>query len=141
METTADRAGAAPAGSRGGGRLPLLDVLRGVAILGTLATNIWIFASPGGEWAVLSSTSGGAPESAVEDTGATVGAALEAAMRFAANGKFLALLTLLFGAGLAIQFRSAARRATAGRAATSGGRCCCSPRARCTSCWSSPGTC
>ncbi|MBV2362449.1 DUF418 domain-containing protein [Streptomonospora nanhaiensis] len=110
METTADRAGAAPAGSRGGGRLPLLDVLRGVAILGTLATNIWIFASPGGEWAVLSSTSGGAPESAVEDTGATVGAALEAAMRFAANGKFLALLTLLFGAGLAIQFRSAARR-------------------------------
>ncbi|MEJ8643390.1 hypothetical protein WKI68_22305 [Streptomyces sp. MS1.HAVA.3] len=27
-------------------RLPLLDVLRGAAVLGTLMTNVWIFASP-----------------------------------------------------------------------------------------------
>ncbi|MDA0565390.1 DUF418 domain-containing protein [Streptomonospora sp. S1-112] len=111
MEPSTDGDRTAPAAdSRGGGRLPLLDVLRGVAILGTLATNIWIFAAPGAEWAVLSSTTGGAPESAVEGAGAAAGAALEAALRFAANGKFLALLTLLFGVGLAIQFRSAARR-------------------------------
>lgn len=31
-------------------RLPLLDVLRGAAILGTLMTNVWIFTSPGSEW-------------------------------------------------------------------------------------------
>lgn len=35
------------AGGGGAARLPLLDVLRGVAILGTLMTNVWIFAAPG----------------------------------------------------------------------------------------------
>ena len=29
-------------------RLTVLDVLRGIAILGTLGTNIWIFMYPGG---------------------------------------------------------------------------------------------
>jgi len=29
-------------------RIPSLDVLRGIAILGTLATNIWIFTHPEG---------------------------------------------------------------------------------------------
>lgn len=35
-----------------GGRIAALDVLRGVAILGTLASNVWIFTTPGGpaEW-------------------------------------------------------------------------------------------
>lgn len=34
-----------PSSSR---RLPALDVLRGIAILGTLLTNIWIFSTAGG---------------------------------------------------------------------------------------------
>ncbi|MFF8955587.1 DUF418 domain-containing protein [Streptomyces sp. NPDC014894] len=84
-------------------RLPLLDVLRGAAILGTLMTNVWIFTSPGAEWGILvsgmSETSFGSFPDAVESL-----------MRLLANGKFLSLLTLLFGVGLAIQYGSAARR-------------------------------
>jgi uncharacterized protein len=35
-------------------RLAVLDVLRGIAILGTLGTNIWIFMYPGGLLGYLS---------------------------------------------------------------------------------------
>ncbi|WP_405979828.1 DUF418 domain-containing protein [Streptomyces sp. NBC_00158] len=87
-------------------RLPLLDVLRGAAILGTLMTNVWIFASPGSEWSVLQ---GGLslPDPIADPSAATIA---ETAFRFLADGKFLSLLTILFGVGLAIQFDSAARR-------------------------------
>ncbi|MFE2745222.1 DUF418 domain-containing protein [Streptomyces scopuliridis] len=84
-------------------RLPLLDVMRGVAILGTLMTNVWIFTSPGAEWAVLSSGQG-------ELSFGSFPAAAESTMRLLANGKFLSLLTILFGVGLAIQHSAAARR-------------------------------
>ncbi|MDT9682628.1 DUF418 domain-containing protein [Streptomyces sp. TRM76323] len=84
--------------------MPLLDVLRGVAILGTLMTNVWIFTGPGAEWGVL--TGGTTPGGS---TGAA-GDVAEAVFRLAADGKFLSLLTILFGAGLAIQYRSAERR-------------------------------
>ncbi|WP_405584122.1 DUF418 domain-containing protein [Streptomyces sp. NBC_01092] len=79
-----------------GRRLPLLDVLRGVAILGTLMTNVWIFTGPGAEWGALQS---GMPTGVVKDTFSVL-----------ANGKFLSLLTILFGVGLAIQYASAQRR-------------------------------
>ncbi|MGI5215550.1 DUF418 domain-containing protein [Plantactinospora sp. CA-290183] len=85
----------------GTGRLVLLDVLRGVAILGTLATNVWIFTHPAAEYGVL------------VDTGSVMTLSanpVETAFRFLANGKFLAMLTILFGVGLAIQHRSALRR-------------------------------
>ncbi|GLX20869.1 DUF418 domain-containing protein [Streptomyces lavendulae] len=87
-------------------RLPLLDVLRGAAILGTLMTNVWIFASPGSEWSVLQ---GGLslPDPLADPSAATIA---ETAFRFLADGKFLSLLTILFGVGLAIQYDSAARR-------------------------------
>jgi uncharacterized protein len=78
------------------GRTASLDVLRGVAILGTFASNAWIFATPGGPAAFL--------------LGAGSAGALEAGLRFLSNGKFLALLTLLFGVGIELQYRSAARR-------------------------------
>ncbi|MFE3555446.1 DUF418 domain-containing protein [Streptomyces sp. NPDC059193] len=92
--------------SRTSARLPLLDVLRGAAILGTLMTNVWIFASPGSEWAVLQ---GGltTPDPVADPTVANIA---ESVFRFLADGKFLALLTVLFGVGLAIQYDSAARR-------------------------------
>ncbi|MFB7463645.1 DUF418 domain-containing protein [Streptomyces sp. NPDC056224] len=87
-------------------RLPLLDVLRGAAILGTLMTNVWIFASPGSEWSVLT---GGlaSPDPLADPSAATIA---QSVFRFLADGKFLALLTVLFGVGLAIQYDSAARR-------------------------------
>jgi uncharacterized protein len=35
-------------------RIAALDVLRGIAILGTFASNAWLFAQPGGPAALLS---------------------------------------------------------------------------------------
>ncbi|MER6839139.1 DUF418 domain-containing protein [Streptomyces platensis] len=96
--------GAGSAGSGARGRLPLLDVLRGVAILGTLMSNVWFFAGPGAEWGVLSGNSSAGAGSA------TLAGAAEAVFRGLANGKFLSMLTILFGVGLALQFRSAAQR-------------------------------
>ncbi|MEO3870041.1 DUF418 domain-containing protein [Nonomuraea sp. B12E4] len=75
-------------------RIDALDVLRGVAIMGTLGTNIWIFTDPGGPANFLGSD----PNVA------------ETFLRFLSNGKFLGLLTLLFGVGLELQYRSAVRR-------------------------------
>lgn len=86
-----------------GQRLVLLDVLRGLAILGTLGTNIWIFTDPAG---IVGMVGRMTPRL---DTPAGV---VEALLRFLANGKFLALLTILFGVGLELQRRSAARRGT-----------------------------
>lgn len=65
----------------------------------------------------------------------------ESVFRFLADGKFLALLTVLFGVGLAIQFDSAARRGDPGPAATRAAPRSSSSRAPSTSCSSSPGTC
>ncbi|MCG5219013.1 DUF418 domain-containing protein [Streptosporangium soli] len=77
-------------------RIEVLDVLRGVAIMGTLGTNIWIFTSPNGPADLLGTSSG----------------AVETFLRFLANGKFLGLLTLLFGVGLELQYQSSKRRGT-----------------------------
>ncbi|MBG0812856.1 DUF418 domain-containing protein [Planomonospora sp. ID82291] len=66
--------------------------------MGTLGTNIWIFTSPAGPAGVMD---------ALGTTGAP-----ETFLRFLTNGKFLALLTLLFGVGLELQYRSARRRGT-----------------------------
>jgi uncharacterized protein len=80
-----------------GGRIAALDVLRGVAIIGTLASNIWIFTVPGGpaEW--------------ISDGFATADP-VQRVLQGLANGKFLGLLTLLFGVGLELQYRSMVRR-------------------------------
>ncbi|GAA2429004.1 DUF418 domain-containing protein [Streptomyces macrosporus] len=93
----------APASPPTGRRLVLLDVLRGVAILGTLMTNVWIFTGPGAEWGVLQSGTAEVSFGSFPEAARSVFVLL-------ANGKFLALLTILFGVGLAIQYDSAARR-------------------------------
>lgn len=83
-----------------GTRIGALDLLRGIAILGTLGTNIWIFTNPGGivgffaEWPRVG----------------TLGDTMTVLARYLANGKFLGLLTLLFGVGVELQYRSARRR-------------------------------
>lgn len=83
-------------------RILALDVARGFAILGTLGTNIWIFSHPGGMLGYL-----GHPTS----PGAAEGVQLaERVLMALPNGKFLGLLTLMFGIGLVIQAESAQRR-------------------------------
>lgn len=81
-------------------RIPSLDVLRGIAILGTLATNIWIFTHPEGLIGYIETTWG------------AQGALgwVEKFLQQVSQGKFLGLLTVMFGIGLAIQRESALRR-------------------------------
>nr|WP_298132425.1 DUF418 domain-containing protein [uncultured Pseudoxanthomonas sp.] len=78
-------------------RLTVLDVLRGIAILGTLGTNIWIFMSPGGLLGYMESGWG-------QSNGMHWGVL---ALQQLTQGKFLGLLALLFGMGIALQQRSA----------------------------------
>lgn len=78
-------------------RLQSLDVLRGIAILGTLGTNIWIFTNPEGLIGYLN----GPPHSPWRP--------VEISLQVLAQGKFLGLLTIMFGIGLALQQRSASR--------------------------------
>ncbi|MEE3851473.1 DUF418 domain-containing protein [Gordonia sp. LSe1-13] len=81
-------------------RFVSLDVLRGVAILGTLATNIWIFTNVEGFVGYLDGDHGATGRWAIVET----------ALQQLAQGKFLGLLTIMFGIGLAIQQQSAHRR-------------------------------
>lgn len=77
-----------------------LDVMRGIAILGTLVTNIWIFTNPEGFIGYVSGV--GRAEG--------VWRWVEAVLQQLCQGKFLGLLTVMFGIGLAIQQHSAQRR-------------------------------
>jgi len=93
-----------PAGA-GTRRIQLLDTLRGVAIFGTLGTNIWLFSTVGsGESVVF----GGGLPWWVSFDGFFTTLAL-----FFTNGKFLGMLTILFGVGVEIQYQSARRRGRA----------------------------
>ncbi|GGK92595.1 DUF418 domain-containing protein [Nocardia jinanensis] len=82
-------------------RLAALDVLRGIAILGTLGTNVWILTDPEG-------LSGYLRRISISPTDGWMWA--EKVLQQLAQGKFLGLLTVMFGIGLAIQ-QSSARRA------------------------------
>ena len=87
-------------GEMASSRIGSLDVLRGIAILGTLATNIWIFTNPEGLVGYANRTAPG--EGDLYWTAEV--------LQQLAQGKFLGLLTIMFGIGLAIQQQSAARR-------------------------------
>ncbi|MBH0779688.1 DUF418 domain-containing protein [Nocardia bovistercoris] len=95
--TTTPRRGGTPARPP---RLLALDVLRGIAILGTLGTNIWILTDPHGLPGYLTSLGAPATDAAMWT---------ERVLQQLAQGKFLGLLTVMFGIGLAIQQSSAAR--------------------------------
>ncbi|CAM2897697.1 DUF418 domain-containing protein [Actinomyces slackii] len=75
-------------------RVIALDVLRGLAILGTLLTNITIFASI----------------DMVPSTDDTVNTVISRALSLVTDGKFIGLLTIMFGIGLEIQRQSAIRK-------------------------------
>ncbi|AYF79517.1 DUF418 domain-containing protein [Nocardia yunnanensis] len=98
VTTDAGAADPVPAES-GSTRLAVLDVLRGIAILGTLGTNIWIFTNAEGLLGYVAHSD--------EPHGAWLW--VERFLQQLAQGKFLGLLTIMFGIGLAIQQRSAAR--------------------------------
>ncbi|MBO3130094.1 DUF418 domain-containing protein [Dermatophilus congolensis] len=83
-------------------RYAALDIARGIAICGTLATNIWIFSHPGGLLGYF--------DSPTSSNAAPWQQTIEAILQALPNGKFLGLLTLLFGIGLALQAESASRR-------------------------------
>lgn len=82
-------------------RIRLLDILRGFAILGTLGTNIWIFAHAGDlSYITTFDHSGwwGAND------------LLRMIVLFLVNGKLLGLLTIMFGVGLEMKYQQAERK-------------------------------
>ncbi|WCF08294.1 DUF418 domain-containing protein [Paenibacillus thiaminolyticus] len=82
------------------GRIRLLDILRGFAILGTLGTNIWIFAQLGDLSYLLTYNYTG--WWGLDDL-------LRMIVLFLVNGKMLGLLTIMFGVGLELKYQQAMR--------------------------------
>jgi len=81
-------------------RIEALDILRGVAILGILIVNMGVFAYPFLGYQIM----GGTPW---DDTTNKI---TEHLIRFFAEGKFYSLFSLLFGAGIMLQFQRAESR-------------------------------
>lgn len=88
----------APAPER---RIHTIDIVRGIAIIGTLGTNVWVFSHPWGLIGMLSSP--------VLPGASDAAAVAQLLLMTLTQGKFLALLTLVFGMGLAMQHDAAAR--------------------------------
>lgn len=99
VTTSPNSADRQPPSRPGPGRVVALDVLRGIAILGTLGTNIWILTQREGIIGYLQELQG--PANGWMWT--------ERVLQQLAQGKFLGLLTIMFGIGLAIQQGSARR--------------------------------
>ncbi|MCQ4086577.1 DUF418 domain-containing protein [Saccharibacillus sp. JS10] len=80
-------------------RIELLDILRGFAILGTLGTNIWLFATYSDLSTFLD----------LSNWNASAEGIVTALQSIFVNGKMLGLLTILFGVGLEMRYRKAKR--------------------------------
>lgn len=78
-------------------RIRLLDVLRGMAIIGTLAINIWIFS-------LYDNLNAGNTQSNLPYL-QSIDYFVQTLFMFLFNGKFLGLLTILFGAGIELKRR------------------------------------
>ncbi|MFB7156456.1 DUF418 domain-containing protein [Lysinibacillus sp. NPDC056232] len=85
-------------------RLPLIDMLRGFAVLGTLGTNIWIFAYLGDISYITTSHYSG---------WWSLNDFLRMVVLFFVNGKLLGLLTIMFGVGLELKYQQAMRKGNA----------------------------
>ncbi|QDQ03479.1 DUF418 domain-containing protein [Lysinibacillus fusiformis] len=85
-------------------RLPLIDILRGFAVLGTLGTNIWIFAYLGDLTYITTSNYSG--WWSFDDF-------LRMLVLFFVNGKLLGLLTIMFGVGLELKYQQSMRKGNA----------------------------
>lgn len=85
-------------------RLPLIDMLRGFAVLGTLGTNIWIFAYLGNISYITTSNYSG---------WWSLNDFLRMVVLFFVNGKLLGLLTIMFGVGLELKYQQALRKGNA----------------------------
>jgi len=88
-----------------GSRLRLLDILRGFAVLGTLGTNIWIFAHMGDANFAFTFVA--------NEWWASFQDFIRVFVLFLVNGKLLGLLTIMFGVGLEMKYRQALKRGTA----------------------------
>lgn len=82
-------------------RIALIDILRGIAILGTLGTNIWIFAHLGDLQYIT--TAGVSSWTNMNDFVRTI-------VLFLVNGKLLGMLTIMFGVGMEIKYQQSIRR-------------------------------
>ncbi len=82
-------------------RIRLLDILRGFAIFGTLGTNIWLFAHLGDLSCLFTYNL---------QWWTSVDHFLRVLVLFLVNGKFLGMLTILFGAGLELKYRQSLRK-------------------------------
>ncbi|MBH5319511.1 DUF418 domain-containing protein [Paenibacillus sp. GSMTC-2017] len=83
-------------------RLRLLDILRGFAVMGTLGTNIWIFAHMGDINEMFSSNGIQWWESIQQF--------IKVFVLFLINGKMLGLLTIMFGVGLEMKYQQTLRK-------------------------------
>lgn len=82
-------------------RLPLVDILRGFAVLGTLGTNIWIFAYFGDLSYITTSAYAG---------WWSLNDFVRMLVLFFVNGKLLGLLTIMFGVGLELKYQQTMRK-------------------------------
>lgn len=92
------------------GRLIALDVLRGIAILGTFLTNIWIFSSDAAGRSLNPLDRDGAEPEISDSLISQISSVIDNGLNLVTDGKFIGLLTIMFGIGLEIQRQSALRR-------------------------------
>lgn len=92
------------------GRLIALDVLRGIAILGTFLTNIGIFSSAAAGRSLNPLDRDGAEPEISDSLISQISSVIDNGLHLVTDGKFIGLLTIMFGIGLEIQRQSALRR-------------------------------
>lgn len=86
-------------------RIRLLDILRGFAVLGTLGTNIWIFAHLGNLSYIFTFDH--------SEWWTSINDFIRLFVLFLVNGKLLGLLTIMFGVGLELKYQQSLRKGTA----------------------------